>query len=82
MATLYYSCDGSVTAGNGNNSQALSCSTGWQTYTPPTNEPQTFELSGELLTAADASALLAAVMVLVALWATFKIILNTMGIKL
>lgn len=82
MATLYYSCDGSVTAGNGNNSQALSCSTGWQTYTPPINEPQTVELSGELLTAADASALLAAVMVLVALWATFKIILNTMGVKL
>ncbi len=82
MATVYYSCNGSVTAGNGSNSQALTCSTGWQTYTPPTNQPQTVEFSGELLTAADTSLLIAAVMVLVALWATFKIILHTMGIKL
>lgn len=82
MATLYYSCDGSVTAGNGNNSQALSCSTGWQSYTPLTTEPQTLELSGELLTASDASSLIVAVVLLVALWATFKIILNTMGVKL
>ncbi|MBL0230428.1 MAG: hypothetical protein IPP76_06385 [Moraxellaceae bacterium] len=82
MATVYYSCDGSVTAGNVSNSQALTCSTGWQTYTPPTNQPLQAELSGELLTAADTSSLIAAVMVLVALWAAFKIILNTMGIKL
>lgn len=82
MATVYYSCNGSVTADNGNNSQALTCSTGWQSYTPPTNQPQTVEFSGELLTAADTSSLIAAVMVLVALWAAFKIILNTMGIKL
>lgn len=82
MATSYYSCDGTIsTVGNGTN-QGLKCSTGWQSYTPPTNEPQTVELSGELLTAADTSSLLAAVMLLVALWAVFKIILNTMGIKL
>lgn len=82
MSTSYYSCTGTVTTGNGDNSQALSCSTGWQTYTPSTNQPQTVEFSGELLAAGDTSALLAAVMVLVALWATFKIILNTMGIRL
>lgn len=82
MATSYYSCTGTVTIDNSNNSQALSCSTGWQTYTPPTNQSLQAELSGELLTAADTTALLAAIMILVALWATFKIILNTMGIKL
>lgn len=82
MATSYYSCSGTVTTGNGNDSQALSCSTGWQTYTPPANQLLQAELSGEFLTAADTSALLAAVMLLVALWATFKIILNTMGIRL
>lgn len=76
MATSYYACDGTVT----NIAGGIHCSTGWQTYTPPVT--QNVELSGELLTAADTSALLAAVMVLVALWATFKIILNVMGIKL
>lgn len=82
MATSYYSCDGSITTvGNGNDT-GLKCSTGWQTYTPPTNQSLQAELSGELLTAADTTALLAAIMILVALWATFKIILNTMGIKL
>ena len=80
MATSYYACDGSVSVvGNGTN-QGLKCSTGWQSYTPPA--PQNDELSGELLTAANTSQLLAAVMLLVALWAVFKIILNTMGIKL
>lgn len=82
MATSYYSCDGSITTvGNGNNT-GLKCSTGWQTYTPPTNTPQTVQLSGELLTASDTTALLGAIMLLVALWAMFKIILNVMGIKL
>lgn len=80
MATSYYSCDGVVsTVGNGDN-QGFKCSTGFQTYTPPS--AQTIEFSGELLTAADTSQLLVAVMLLVALWATFKIILNEMGIKL
>lgn len=80
MATSYYACDGTVTSSSNNR---LRCSTGWQSYTPPdTPTAQTVELSGELLTAADTSSLLAAVMVLVALWATFKIILHTMGIKL
>lgn len=80
MATSYYACDGTTTTvGTGNNT-GLKCSTGWQTYTPPST--QTVEFSGELLTAADTTALLAAIMILVALWATFKIILNTMGIKL
>lgn len=78
--TIYYACDGNVsTVGKGAN-QGFQCSTGFQTYTPPTS--QTVEFSGELLTAADTSQLLAAVMLLVALWATFKIILNAMGIKL
>lgn len=83
MATSYYSCDGVVsTVGKGNN-QGSKCSTGFQTYTPPTAPTaQTVQFSGELLTAADTSQLLAAVMLLVALWATFKIILNAMGIKL
>ena len=79
MATSYLSCDGTI-SNSFFDSTAKKCSTGWQTYTPPVT--QNVELSGELLTAADASALLAAVMVLVALWATFKIILNVMGIKL
>ena len=82
MATLYYSCDGSVSITGNGSDQGLKCSTGWQSYTPPTTEPQTLELSGELLTASDASSLIVAVVLLVALWATFKIILNTMGIKL
>lgn len=80
MSTSYYSCTGTVATVNSDNSQALSCSTGWQTYTPPST--QTVEFSGELLTASDTTALLVAIMSLVALWATFKIILNTMGIKL
>ena len=80
MATSYYSCDGTVTSSSNNR---LRCDTGWQTYTPPeTPTAQTVAFSGELLTASDTSALLAAVMLLVALWATFKIILNTMGVKL
>jgi hypothetical protein len=77
MATSYYQCAGTV---SNNVFGGLNCSTGWQTYTPPAT--QFIELSGELLTAADTSSLIAAVMVLVALWAAFKIILNTMGIKL
>lgn len=79
MSTSYYSCTGTV-SNSIFDSTAKKCSTGWQTYTPPVT--QNVELSGELLTAADTSALLGAVMVLVALWATFKIILNTIGIKL
>lgn len=79
MAT-YYACDGTVsTVGNGTN-QGLKCSTGWQTYTPPT--AQTVELSGELLTGAQTSELVHAVIVLIALWAMFKIILHTFGVKL
>lgn len=78
--TVYYACDGTISmTGNGTN-QSFKCSTGFKTYTPPTAQP--IELKGELLTAADTSQLLAAVMLLVALWATFKIILNAMGIKL
>lgn len=79
MATSYYQCSGTV---SNNVFGGLNCSTGWQTYTPPTNTPQTVQLSGELLTASDTTALLGAIILLVALWATFKIILNTMGIKL
>lgn len=79
MATSYLSCDGTISKSI-LDSSAKKCSTGWQTYTPPVT--QNVELSGELLTAADTSALLAAIMILVALWATFKIILNTMGIRL
>jgi hypothetical protein len=81
--TIYYACDGTIsTVGNGSN-QGFKCSTGFYTYTPPTAQTaQTVQFSGELLTAADTSQLLAAVMLLVALWATFKIILNAMGIKL
>lgn len=78
--TVYYRCDGSVSVSGSGNNQRFQCSTGFLTYTPPTI--QTVELSGQLLTAADTSQLLAAVMLLVALWATFKIILNAMGIKL
>lgn len=44
----YYSCTGSVTQGNDSNSQALTCSTGWQTYTP--QESTTLELTGQLVT--------------------------------
>lgn len=81
--TVYYRCDGSVSVSGSGNNQRFQCSTGFQTYTPPTAPTaQTVEFSGELLTAADTSQLLAAVMLLVALWATFKIILNAMGIKL
>lgn len=46
----YYSCTGSVTAGNGANSQALTCSTGWQTYTPPQQQTNTLEFTGQLVT--------------------------------
>lgn len=79
MSTSYYSCTGTV-SNSFFDSTAKKCSTGWQTYNPPVT--QNVELSGELLTAADTTALLAAIMLLVALWAAFKIILNTMGIKL
>lgn len=46
----YYSCDGSVsTVGTGTDT-GLKCSTGWQTYTPPTTQTNTLELSGEFVT--------------------------------
>lgn len=79
MSTSYYSCTGTV-SNSAFDPTAKRCSTEWQTYTPPST--QTVEFSGELLTATDATQLLVAIMILVAVWATFKIILNVMGIKL
>lgn len=82
MSTSYYSCTGTVATGNGDNSQALSCSTGWQTYTPPVTSSSTMTVSGELLTASDTLQLFGAVLFLVALWKVILIILNVMGIKI
>lgn len=71
--TIYYRCDGVVSiVGNGNN-QGSKCSTGWLTVDEPVYQLATREQAGELIFA---------ILSLILLWAVFKIILNTMGIKL
>ena len=71
MAT-YYRCDGTVSNALVPNS-AKQCSTGWVQVDEPVYT---------LISQTQAGDLIIAVVLLVALWATFKIILNTMGIKL
>lgn len=79
MAISYYACDGTVTTQAGR----LSCSTTWQTYTPPTTTSNsTMTVSGELLTASDTLQLFGAVFLLVALWKVILIVLNVMGIRI
>ena len=65
----YYECTGTVTdAGAG----ALQCSTGWQLVSEPTFQ---------LVTREQAVELILAVVLLVALWKTFGIILSVMGVR-
>ena len=82
MATSYYQCDGTVST---NVFGGLNCSTGWQTYTPPTTTtPSTVQMvaSGELLTASDTYQLFGFFLLAFALWGVVKIIASIMGIKL
>lgn len=73
MATTYLACDGTITSGNGSNSQAKSCSTGWQSYTPPEPETtQTLELSGELITLEQGRELFSALAALFVVIAVYR----------
>ena len=68
----YYSCDGSVSVvGNGNN-QGLKCSTGWQTYTPPTTQTNTLELTGQFITYEQGQALMSGLILLFMTILVFK----------
>lgn len=70
--TSYYSCDGSVTTvGNGANT-GLKCSTVWQTYTPPTTQTNTLELTGEFVTLDQSRELFTALMVLLVTIAVYR----------
>jgi hypothetical protein len=68
----YLRCDGTVSDALILNT-AKQCSTGWVQVDEPVYT---------LMSQTQASDLIIAVVLLVALWATFKIILHTMGIKL
>lgn len=68
----YYSCTGSVTSGNGSNSQALTCSTGWQTYTPPEQQTNTLEFTGQLVTLEQGRELFTALALLFITIAVFR----------
>lgn len=57
----YYSCTGTVTQGNGASSQALTCSTGWQSVS---SVPQTIEFTGNLITLEQGRELFAALALL------------------
>lgn len=71
--TTYYRCDGSIVTINDGIQSGLTCSTGWVTVDEPVYQ---------LATQEQASDFIIAIISLIALWAVFKIILNTMGIKL
>lgn len=71
--TTYYRCDGSIVTINDGIQSGLTCSTGWVTVDEPVYQLATREQAGELIFA---------ILSLILLWAVFKIILNTMGIKL
>ncbi len=71
MAT-YYRCDGTVSNALLPNT-AKQCSTGWVQVDEPVYT---------LMSQTQASDLIIAIVLLIFLWAVFKIILNTMGIKL
>jgi len=68
----YLRCDGTVSNALLSNT-AKQCSSGWVQVDEPVYT---------LMSQTQASDLIIAVVLLVALWATFKIILNTMGVKL
>lgn len=71
MATTYYACTGTVTQGNGANSGALSCSTGWQSYIP---QQQNVEITGQLISYEQASSLISVLLTVAAVYAVFKIL--------
>lgn len=69
-STNYYRCDGQVSSLPDN---GLQCSTGWINVDEPVYT---------LISQEQTSDLIGVILLLIATWAVFKIILNTMGIKL
>lgn len=69
----YYTCTGTVTQGNGANSQALTCSTGWQTV-----PSQSIEITGQLISYEQATGLISALLTLAAVYAVFKILFRVL----